>query len=88
MPAGVVVSCEHAARALPLAFRDLVPEAVRETLGRYPELGSRAAERIPDAVLVPFPELGHLPHIEAPERFNAALVRALDDQGVPAAAAE
>lgn len=67
---------------------DLVPEAVRETLGRYPELGSRAAERIPDAVLVPFPELGHLPHIEAPERFNAALVQALDDQGVPAVSAE
>ncbi len=31
MPAGVVVSCEHAAHDLPPAYRDLVPEAVRNS---------------------------------------------------------
>ncbi len=54
------------------------PEEVAQRLGNYPELGRHAASMIPDATLVPFPELGHSPQVEAPEVFHKALLRGLD----------
>jgi pimeloyl-ACP methyl ester carboxylesterase len=55
--------------------KDLAPEAVRATLGNYPVLGKQAAARFPHAQLMEFPNLGHSPQIQAPERFNQALVQ-------------
>ncbi|WP_110668080.1 alpha/beta fold hydrolase [Salinicola halophilus] len=54
------------------------PDDVKQRLGDYSVLGERAAERIPDAELVEFPELGHSPHIQEPERFHEALFEGLD----------
>jgi pimeloyl-ACP methyl ester carboxylesterase len=54
--------------------KDLAPAAIRDTLGNYPELGRRAAERIPHAKLVEFPELGHAPQIQDPAAFHKALL--------------
>ncbi|UPQ83873.1 alpha/beta hydrolase [Pseudomonas knackmussii] len=56
------------------------PKEVAQRLGNYPELGRRAAAMIPNATLVPFPELGHSPQVEAPEVFHKALLRALNDR--------
>ncbi len=56
------------------------PEDVAERLGNYPELGRRAAAMIPKATLVPFPELGHSPQVEAPEVFHRALLRGLKNR--------
>ncbi len=53
------------------------PGALAQRLGNYPELGRRAAAMIPDATLVPFPELGHSPQVEAPEVFHKALLKGL-----------
>ncbi|TDR94721.1 alpha/beta fold hydrolase [Enterovirga rhinocerotis] len=50
------------------------------TLGRYDRLGKAAAERIPGASLVEFPEMGHSPQVEAPDRFHEALLRELKKQ--------
>jgi pimeloyl-ACP methyl ester carboxylesterase len=47
---------------------------VLATLGRYPELGRRAKQAIPGASLVELDGVGHIPHLEAPERFHAALL--------------
>jgi pimeloyl-ACP methyl ester carboxylesterase len=44
---------------------------------RFPELARNAAERLPNGELVLFPNVGHNPHLEAPERFHPALVRFL-----------
>jgi pimeloyl-ACP methyl ester carboxylesterase len=49
------------------------PEAA-ETLGRYPELGRRAAAAIPGAKLVEIAGCGHIPHLEAAPRFHEALL--------------
>jgi pimeloyl-ACP methyl ester carboxylesterase len=57
--------------------KDLAPPAVRETLGRYAELGKRAAARIHGAQLVEFPDLGHAPQIQDPHAFHAALLKGL-----------
>ncbi len=59
--------------------KDLAPPAVRATLGDYMALGKAAAARIPQARLVEFPDLGHAPQIQAPERFHAALLGWLAD---------
>jgi pimeloyl-ACP methyl ester carboxylesterase len=53
------------------------PPEVAVRLGNYPELARRAAQAIPNARLIEFPELGHAPQIEAPEVFHKALLGAL-----------
>ncbi len=62
-------------RTAPGAAR-ATPELQRQ-LGDYPTLGRRAAQAIPGSRLVELPERGHSPQVEAPEEFNAALLRSL-----------
>lgn len=57
--------------------KDLAPPSVRATLGHYAELGKRAAERIPGAKLVEFPDLGHAPQMQDPAAFHKALLQGL-----------
>ncbi len=52
-------------------------EAARAELGNYRELAAISVSTIPDARLQLFPELGHSPHIQSPELFNQALLKAL-----------
>ena len=62
-------------RTAPGAARASPEVAAR--LGRYPDLGRRAAAAIPGARLIEFPDLGHSPQVEAPARFHEALRDAL-----------
>ena len=55
----------------------LVSKEVAATLGDYPTLGKRAARSIPGAQLVEIEGVGHVPHFEAKERFEAELLRFL-----------
>lgn len=57
--------------------KDLAPPELAATLGDYPKLGKQAAQAIPGAKLVEFDDLGHSPQVEAPQRFNQALLQAL-----------
>lgn len=57
--------------------RDRAPPELRERLGDYPALGKRAASMVPGASLVEFDDLGHSPQVEAPARFEKALLEAL-----------
>jgi pimeloyl-ACP methyl ester carboxylesterase len=43
----------------------------------FPKLAKHIADTIPGAELVIFPNLGHVPHLEAPEVFYAALLKFL-----------
>jgi pimeloyl-ACP methyl ester carboxylesterase len=58
--------------------RDLADDALKARLGLYPSLGRAAAKAIPGAKLVEFEDLGHSPQVEAPSRFNRALLTHLD----------
>jgi pimeloyl-ACP methyl ester carboxylesterase len=58
--------------------KDFAPPEVQQKLGHYPDLGKRAAQRIPHTELVEFPELGHAPQIQDPDAFHAALLKGLD----------
>jgi pimeloyl-ACP methyl ester carboxylesterase len=48
--------------------------ADQKTLGNYPELGKAAEKDIPKAQLVELPGVGHIPHLEAADKFHAALL--------------
>lgn len=58
--------------------RNLVDDETAQQMGDYSQLGKAVAKRIPDARLVEFDDVGHLPHIEAPERFFEALKATLN----------
>lgn len=45
------------------------PKEVQDTLGNYPALGKATAKKIKNATLVELDNVGHLPHIEAYDRF-------------------
>jgi pimeloyl-ACP methyl ester carboxylesterase len=49
------------------------PEATKD-MGNYPELGKAAAKDIPGGKLVEIPNVGHIPHLEAPAAFQASLL--------------
>ncbi|MEL6178140.1 MAG: alpha/beta hydrolase [Myxococcota bacterium] len=55
-----------------LGKRAVSPE-VRKTLGRYEQLGQKAAQTIPQARLVELDDVGHMPHVEAFEPTLKAL---------------
>lgn len=55
---------------------DLAPE-VLATMGQYPQLGKRTAAALQDARLVELESVGHIPHLEAAQRFHVALLRFL-----------
>ena len=49
-------------------------DQLRAQLGNYPELGKNAARLIPNAKLIEYPDLGHAPQMQDPERFHRALL--------------
>ena len=62
-----------------------VDEKLRSQLGRYDRLGRAAARAIPDATLVELDGIGHLPHIEAYDRYLPPLKAFLAGRDVPGA---
>ncbi len=60
--------------------RRFAPPEVVKPLGNYPQLGKAAQQRIPGAQLVEFEDVGHVPHLEVPERFHAAVLSFLADK--------
>ena len=56
-----------------------VSEEIRETLGNYPELATKAAAEIPECRLEILEAIGHVPQIEAPDVLFPILLRFLED---------
>ena len=54
--------------------KNLVSKKVKASMGLYDELGEITENKIPNAKLVEIPDTGHLPHIEAFDKFTAALL--------------
>lgn len=47
---------------------------VLATLGQYPALGQRTTKAIRGSKLVELPGVGHIPHLQQPQQFHAALL--------------
>ena len=62
--------------------KDTAPPEVRAKLGHYPELAQTTKAAIPGSRLVEFPDAGHAPHIQEPDKFNRALVDGLATLGL------
>jgi pimeloyl-ACP methyl ester carboxylesterase len=54
------------------------PKEIQETLGNYPALGKMTAKKIVAAQLIEIDHVGHLPHIEAYDRFIGPLLQFLN----------
>ena len=54
------------------------PKEVQETLGNYPALGKLTAKKILNSQLVEIDNVGHLPHIEAYDKFIGPLLKFLN----------
>lgn len=57
--------------------KSLVSEEVRKTMGNYPQLGKQTAQKIRNSQLVELDNVGHMPHIEAFDRFIDPLLQFL-----------
>ena len=55
----------------------------RDDFPDYPALAKNVADTIPNAELVLIDNVGHIPHIEAPERFHTELIRFLASDSIP-----
>ena len=49
----------------------------------FPALAKHVADTIPNAELVLINNVGHIPHLEAPDRFHAELIRFLKSDPIP-----
>jgi pimeloyl-ACP methyl ester carboxylesterase len=54
--------------------RRFAPPEVVKPMGNFPVMGRTAQQRIPGAVLKEFNGVGHVPHLEQPERFHAVVM--------------
>jgi pimeloyl-ACP methyl ester carboxylesterase len=54
-------------------------QQVLARMGQYPDLGKQTAKAIPNAKLVELPGVGHIPHLQTPEKFHEALLRFLNE---------
>ncbi|HKJ43522.1 MAG TPA: alpha/beta hydrolase, partial [Sunxiuqinia sp.] len=59
--------------------KNLVSPEVQKTMGNYPELGRKTHEEIKNSQLVELDNVGHLPHIEAFDRFIEPLEKFLKE---------
>ena len=57
--------------------RDLAPEPLKSALGNYRAMSLKTVKIIPNAKLVLFPDLGHAPQVQNPQRFQTALLNSL-----------
>ncbi len=60
--------------------RDFAPEAVRAGMGQNAELAQALAAKMSHARVELFEGIGHLVHLEAPQRFNDVVLRFLAEQ--------
>jgi pimeloyl-ACP methyl ester carboxylesterase len=58
--------------------KNLVSEQAAKALGNYPQLGKLTHEKIRGSTIVELEGLGHVPHIEAFDRFIEPLLQFLE----------
>ena len=83
VPTGLIIGTRDKT-ALGKAFAK--PE-VAKTMGDYTQLGKRTRDAIPGAELVEIEGVGHIPQVEAPDRYRDALLKLLELGPAPVASA-
>lgn len=57
-----------------------VPKEIVNNYGQYPNLGKNLKAKIPNAKLIELEGVGHIPHIQTPEKFEAAVNEFLSEK--------
>ena len=57
-----------------------VPKELVGEHGQYPELGRNTKQKIKNARLVELEAVGHIPHVQTPEKFEKAVVDFLQNK--------
>ena len=73
MPTLIVVGEED--HAVPMA--KYAPKEAVKTMGNFPELARKAAHAMPHGEALIIADCGHIPHMEQPALFEAALLNFL-----------
>ncbi|WP_299002255.1 alpha/beta hydrolase [uncultured Shewanella sp.] len=60
--------------------KERITPKVAKTMGNYAELGKKTAKVIPNATLVELDNVGHVPHIQAFDRFMPALLNFIQNK--------
>jgi len=55
-----------------------MPDAYKKLFGQYQALAQKAHEAIKNSTLVQIPNVGHVPHIESPDKFYEAIIPFLE----------
>lgn len=63
--------------------KDRVTPEIAAELGNFPLLGTKTAEEMPRAKLVEFDNVGHIPHLEAPDLFHREVLNFFLRKAVP-----
>jgi pimeloyl-ACP methyl ester carboxylesterase len=58
--------------------KDNLSDSVKAIHGLYPQLAQQVKERIADCKLIILPGVGHIPHIQEPEKFKEAVFSFLE----------
>ena len=74
IPALLIIGQEDRTIVGKALIRD--PEKLKQ-MGQYPKLGKKVAKAIPKGSLVELKGVGHIPHLEAPDKFHEALLKFL-----------
>jgi pimeloyl-ACP methyl ester carboxylesterase len=84
MPTLIVVGAEdHTA-----VGKQFAPPQLAAQLGNFPKIGRAAAQAIPLGQFVEIENAGHIPHLEQPAQFYAAIEHFLAQPAAPASASE
>ena len=54
-------------------------DSVKNQHGNYPALAQQAKQQIADCTLIIIPGVGHIPHIQEPEKFKEAIMNFLEE---------
>ena len=60
--------------------KNRLPKDKQNKYGNYPELGRKTNREIKNSRLVELARVGHIPHIQAPEKFKIALLDFLNSK--------
>jgi len=59
--------------------KNYLSDSIKNQHGNYPALAQQAKKQIPNCKLIIIPGIGHIPHVQEPEKFREAVINFLSE---------